>query len=35
MIDQTKAAGVLPCIKLRAKDDFLAYAQAMYDGVAG
>jgi hypothetical protein len=30
----TKAAGVLPCIKLKAKDDFLAYAQAMYDGGA-
>jgi 2-dehydro-3-deoxyphosphogluconate aldolase / (4S)-4-hydroxy-2-oxoglutarate aldolase len=34
VIEQTKAAGVLPCIKLKAKDDFLAYAQAMYDGGA-
>ena len=25
---------MLPCIKLKAKDDFLAYAQAMYDGGA-
>jgi 2-keto-3-deoxy-6-phosphogluconate aldolase len=25
---------VLPCIKLKAKDDFLAYAQAKYDGGA-
>ena len=34
VIEQTKATGVLPCIKLKAKDDFLAYAQAMYDGGA-
>ena len=34
VIEQTKAAGILPCIKLKAKDDFLAYAQAMYDGGA-
>jgi 2-dehydro-3-deoxyphosphogluconate aldolase/(4S)-4-hydroxy-2-oxoglutarate aldolase len=34
VIDQTKATGILPCIKLKAKDDFLAYAQAMYDGGA-
>jgi 2-dehydro-3-deoxyphosphogluconate aldolase/(4S)-4-hydroxy-2-oxoglutarate aldolase len=34
VIEQTKAAGVLPCIKLKAKDDFIAYAQAMYDGGA-
>ena len=34
MIEQTKATGILPCIKLKAKDDFLAYAQAMYDGGA-
>ena len=25
---------MLPCIKLKAKADFLAYAQAMYDGGA-
>ncbi len=30
----TKATGVLPCIKLNQEDDFLAYAQAMYDGGA-
>jgi 2-dehydro-3-deoxyphosphogluconate aldolase / (4S)-4-hydroxy-2-oxoglutarate aldolase len=34
VIEQTKAAGILPCIKLKAKDNFLAYAQAMYDGGA-
>lgn len=34
VVEQTKAAGVLPCIKLKEKDDFLAYAQAMYDGGA-
>ncbi len=34
VIEKTKAAGVLPCIKLKAKDDFLAYAQAMLDGGA-
>jgi 2-dehydro-3-deoxyphosphogluconate aldolase/(4S)-4-hydroxy-2-oxoglutarate aldolase len=34
VIEQTKAAGVLPCIKLKVKDDFIAYAQAMYDGGA-
>ncbi len=34
VIEQTKATGVLPCIKLHARCDFLAYAQAMYDGGA-
>jgi 2-dehydro-3-deoxyphosphogluconate aldolase/(4S)-4-hydroxy-2-oxoglutarate aldolase len=34
VVQQTKATGVLPCIKLKEKDDFLAYAQAMYDGGA-
>jgi 2-dehydro-3-deoxyphosphogluconate aldolase/(4S)-4-hydroxy-2-oxoglutarate aldolase len=34
VVQQTKATGVLPCIKLKAKADFLAYAQAMYDGGA-
>jgi len=34
VVEQTKSTGVLPCIKLKAKDDFLAYAQAMYDGGA-
>jgi 2-dehydro-3-deoxyphosphogluconate aldolase/(4S)-4-hydroxy-2-oxoglutarate aldolase len=34
VIEQTKATGILPCIKLKEKDDFLAYAQAMYDGGA-
>lgn len=33
-IAQTKACGVLPCIKLHQKDDYIAYAQAMYDGGA-
>ncbi|MHC4445837.1 MAG: bifunctional 4-hydroxy-2-oxoglutarate aldolase/2-dehydro-3-deoxy-phosphogluconate aldolase [Planctomycetota bacterium] len=34
VVEQTKATGILPCIKLKEKDDFLAYAQAMYDGGA-
>src|SRR5208283_3074792 len=34
VVEQTKATGILPCIKLKAKDDFLAYSQAMYDGGA-
>ncbi len=33
-IAQTKEAGILPCIKLHKKDDYIAYAQAMYDGGA-
>jgi 2-dehydro-3-deoxyphosphogluconate aldolase/(4S)-4-hydroxy-2-oxoglutarate aldolase len=34
VVDKTKETGVIPCIKLKQKDDFLAYAQAMYDGGA-
>ena len=34
VVEQTKATGILPCIKLHKKDDFIAYAQAMYDGGA-
>ena len=34
VIAQTKATGILPCIKLHRRDDWLAYAQAMYDGGA-
>lgn len=34
VVHHTKATGILPCIKLHQKDDFLAYAQAMYDGGA-
>jgi 2-keto-3-deoxy-6-phosphogluconate aldolase len=34
VLRQTKATGVLPCIKLHQKEDFLAYAKAMYDGGA-
>jgi 2-dehydro-3-deoxyphosphogluconate aldolase / (4S)-4-hydroxy-2-oxoglutarate aldolase len=34
VIEQVKATGILPCIKLHQKDDFLAYAKAMYDGGA-
>ena len=30
----TKTTGVLPCVKLHEKDDWIAYAQAMYDGGA-
>lgn len=33
-ISQTKSTGVLPCIKLHEKDDWIKYAQAMYDGGA-
>ena len=33
-ISQTKNTGVVPCIKLHEKDDWLKYAQAMYDGGA-
>ena len=34
VIHQTKLTGILPCIKLHKKDDYVAYAQAMYDGGA-
>lgn len=34
VIALTKSTGVLPCIKWHAKGNFLAYAQAMYDGGA-
>ncbi len=34
VIEQTKTTGILPCIKLHKKDDYIAYAQAMYDGGA-
>lgn len=34
VVAQTKACGILPCIKLHQKSDFIAYAQAMYDGGA-
>lgn len=34
VIKQTKSTGILPCIKLHKKDDYIAYAQAMYDGGA-
>ncbi len=34
VIQQTKSTGILPCIKLHHKDDYIAYAQAMYDGGA-
>lgn len=34
VISQTKSTGILPCIKLHKKDDYIAYAQAMYDGGA-
>ena len=34
VIQQTKATSILPCIKLHKKDDYIAYAQAMYDGGA-
>ncbi len=34
VIHQKKSSGVVPCIKLHKKDDYIAYAQAMYDGGA-
>lgn len=34
VIARTKESGILPCIKLHKKDDYIAYAQAMYDGGA-
>lgn len=34
VVEHTKATGILPCIKLKEKDDFLAYARAMYEGGA-
>ncbi len=34
VISQTKSTGILPCIKLHQKEDYIAYAQAMYDGGA-
>jgi 2-dehydro-3-deoxyphosphogluconate aldolase/(4S)-4-hydroxy-2-oxoglutarate aldolase len=34
VVESTKATGVLPCIKLHAKDNFISYAKAMYDGGA-
>ncbi len=34
VIAATKETGVLPCIKLKEKEDCLPYAQAMYDGGA-
>jgi 2-dehydro-3-deoxyphosphogluconate aldolase/(4S)-4-hydroxy-2-oxoglutarate aldolase len=34
VVEATKSAGVLPCIKLPERADWLAYAQAMHDGGA-
>ncbi len=34
IVELTKETGVIPCIKLKQKDDFIAYAQAMYEGGA-
>ncbi len=34
VVSQTKKTGVLPCIKLHQKDDFIKYATAMYEGGA-
>ena len=34
VIQQTKATGILPCIKLKEKQDYMPFAQAMYDGGA-
>jgi 2-dehydro-3-deoxyphosphogluconate aldolase / (4S)-4-hydroxy-2-oxoglutarate aldolase len=34
VVRETKATGVLPCIKLNEREDCIPYAQAMYDGGA-
>jgi len=34
VVEKTKQTGVLPCIKLHERADFVKYAQAMYDGGA-
>jgi 2-dehydro-3-deoxyphosphogluconate aldolase/(4S)-4-hydroxy-2-oxoglutarate aldolase len=34
VVAQVKGCGILPCIKLKRPADYLAYAQAMYDGGA-
>lgn len=34
VVQQTKEAGILPCIKLKKRDDYIAYAKAMYEGGA-
>jgi len=34
VVHLTKVTGILPCIKLHEKDDFIAYAKAMHDGGA-
>jgi 2-dehydro-3-deoxyphosphogluconate aldolase/(4S)-4-hydroxy-2-oxoglutarate aldolase len=34
VIEATKATGILPCIKLHQRADYLAYAKAMYEGGA-
>ena len=34
VMEYTKSTGILPCIKLHGKEDYIAYAQAMYDGGA-
>ncbi len=34
VVRETKKTGILPCIKLKEKGDFISYAKAMYDGGA-
>lgn len=34
VVSHTKQTGILPCIKTKKREDFIAYAQAMYDGGA-
>ncbi|MCE5200343.1 MAG: bifunctional 4-hydroxy-2-oxoglutarate aldolase/2-dehydro-3-deoxy-phosphogluconate aldolase [Armatimonadota bacterium] len=34
VIRQTKATGVLPCVKLKSREDIMPYARAMYEGGA-
>ncbi len=34
VVRETKSSGIVPCIKLKRKQDYIAYAKAMYDGGA-
>jgi 2-dehydro-3-deoxyphosphogluconate aldolase / (4S)-4-hydroxy-2-oxoglutarate aldolase len=34
VVEITRETGIIPCIKLEEKDDFISYAKAMYDGGA-
>lgn len=34
VVEYTKSTGIVPCIKLQQRDDFISYARAMYKGGA-